>query len=71
MRPSVVRPPDPLDQAEAALRKLREARDPESRRRAADELLRALKGLHEEEQDEGVANGLPEGGGRPPSPPKK
>jgi RNA polymerase sigma factor (sigma-70 family) len=40
--------PDPAQEAEAAVKALREARDPEAKRRAADALEKALKGLREQ-----------------------
>jgi hypothetical protein len=45
---------DPLAQAEAALRAIREASDTEARRRAADALEKALKRLKEREQPNGA-----------------
>jgi hypothetical protein len=42
--------PDPLHEAEAALKALREARDTESQRKAADALDKALKKLREQQQ---------------------
>jgi RNA polymerase sigma factor (sigma-70 family) len=44
-------PPDPVREAEAALRRLREARDDAARRRAADALERALRRLRQRSQD--------------------
>jgi RNA polymerase sigma factor (sigma-70 family) len=40
--------PDPVKEAEAALKALREAKDPEARRRAADSLEQAVKKLKEQ-----------------------
>jgi hypothetical protein len=45
---------DPVVQAEAALKAIREARDPDARRRAADALEKALKRLKEREQPQGT-----------------
>jgi hypothetical protein len=40
--------PDPAQDAEAAIKALREARDPEAKRRAADALQKALDKLREQ-----------------------
>jgi hypothetical protein len=40
--------PDPAHDAEAAVKALREARDPEAKRRAADALEKAVKQLKEQ-----------------------
>jgi hypothetical protein len=53
--------PDPVGQAEAALKALREARDPEARRRATDALERAVRQLRGQ-PGPGTAPDLP---GRP------
>jgi hypothetical protein len=42
--------PDPLHEAEAALKALREARDTESQRKAADVLEKALQKLREQQK---------------------
>ena len=44
--------PDPLHEAEAALKALREARDTEAQRKAADSLEKALKRLREQQKKE-------------------
>jgi hypothetical protein len=44
--------PDPLHEAEAALKALREARDTEAQRKAADRLEKALKRLREQQKKE-------------------
>jgi hypothetical protein len=43
---------DPLQEAEAALKALRQARDPEAQRKAADSLEKALKRLREQQKKE-------------------
>ena len=43
---------DPLQEAEAALKALREARDTEAQRKAADSLEKALKRLREQQKKE-------------------
>jgi len=48
---NVTLPPDPVQEAEAALKALREARDPEAKRRAAEALEKAVKKLRGQAAD--------------------
>jgi hypothetical protein len=52
--------PDAVQQAEAALKALRQARDPEAQRRATDALERAVRRLRGQPAESGKPSGAPQ-----------